>query len=134
MRFFSLNRVYNFMGIAPFCAVASVLVTIATVVALFYPGPNLGTDFIGGTEIEVAFNGPVEADKVRGALESIGLNDADVVEVRTGTTSVLSTATSSACPRSRRSPKKRNARPSRNCASPHHRRRPTAPRSVTPAR
>ncbi|HTV24476.1 MAG TPA: protein translocase subunit SecF [Polyangiaceae bacterium] len=85
MRFFSLNRVYNFMRAAPFCAVASLLVTIGTVVALFYPGPNLGTDFVGGTEIEVAFNGPVEADKVRGALETIGLHDSDVVEVRTGT-------------------------------------------------
>ena len=84
MRFFSLSRVYNFMKVAPFCAVASLLVTIGTVIALFYPGPNLGTDFVGGTEIEVAFNAPVESDRVRSALESIGLHDADVVEVRTG--------------------------------------------------
>jgi preprotein translocase subunit SecF len=84
MRFFSLNRVFNFMRAAPYCAIASLLVTIATVVALFYPGPKLGTDFIGGTEIEVAFNAPVEAEKVRAALESIDLDDADVVEVRTG--------------------------------------------------
>jgi preprotein translocase subunit SecF len=84
MRFFSLNRVFNFMKAAPYCAVASLLITVGTVIALFYPGPNLGTDFIGGTEIEVAFNSPVEAKKVRSALESIGLDDADVVEVRTG--------------------------------------------------
>lgn len=84
MRFFSLNRVYNFMRVAPFCALASLLITIGTVVALFYPGPKLGTDFVGGTEIEVAFNAPVEAEKVRSALETIGLHDADVVEVRTG--------------------------------------------------
>lgn len=84
MRFFSLNRVYNFMKVAPFCAAASLLVTIGTLIALFYPGPNLGTDFVGGTEIEVAFNAPVEADRVRSALESIGLHDSDVVEVRTG--------------------------------------------------
>ncbi len=85
MRFFSLNRVYNFMRVAPYCAVASLLVTLATVVALFIPGAmKLGTDFIGGTEIEVAFNAPVPADKVRTSLESIGLHDADVVEVRTG--------------------------------------------------
>jgi preprotein translocase subunit SecF len=84
MRFFSLNRVYNFMKVAPFCAIASLLVTVGTVIALFYPGPNLGTDFVGGTEIEVAFNAPIEADRVRSALETIGLHDADVVEVRTG--------------------------------------------------
>jgi preprotein translocase subunit SecF len=84
MRFFSLNRVFNFMRVAPYCAVASLLITVGTVIALFYPGPNLGTDFIGGTEIEVAFNAPVAADKVRAALASINLDDADVVAVRTG--------------------------------------------------
>jgi preprotein translocase subunit SecF len=84
MRFFSLNRVYNFMRVAPLCGLASLLVTVATVVSLFYPGPKLGTDFVGGTEIEVAFTGPVRADQVRDALETIGLHDADVVEVRTG--------------------------------------------------
>jgi preprotein translocase subunit SecF len=84
MRFFSLNRVFNFMRVAPACAVASLLICVATLVGLFYPGPNLGTDFVGGTEIEVAFNAPVPADKVRGALETIGLHDADVVEVRSG--------------------------------------------------
>jgi preprotein translocase subunit SecF len=84
MRFFSLSRVYNFMRAAPFCAVASLVVTIGTVIALFYPGPKLGTDFVGGTEIEVKFNAPVPADRVRGALETIGLHDADVVEVRSG--------------------------------------------------
>jgi preprotein translocase subunit SecF len=85
MRFFSLNRVYRFMRVAPFCAAASLIVTVGTVIALFYPGPKLGTDFVGGTEIEVAFNAALPADKVRGALESIGLHDADVVEVHTGT-------------------------------------------------
>jgi preprotein translocase subunit SecF len=84
MRFFSLNRVFNFMKVAPYCAVASLLITVGTVIALFYPGPNLGTDFIGGTEIEVAFKAPVAADKVRAALASIDLDDADVVAVRTG--------------------------------------------------
>ena len=47
MRFFSLNRVYNFMRVAPLCARASLLVKVATVVALFYPGPKLGTDNCG---------------------------------------------------------------------------------------
>src|SRR4051794_5217270 len=84
MRFFSLNRTFNFMRVAPACGVASLIVCVGTIIALFYPGPNLGTDFIGGTEIEVAFNAPVPAEKVRDALESIGLHDSDVVEVRSG--------------------------------------------------
>jgi preprotein translocase subunit SecF len=86
MRLFSLSKTYHFMRVAPYCAFASLLVTIATVVALFYPGPNLGTDFIGGTEIEVAFKAPVPAQNVRSALEATGLRDVDVVEVRTGKT------------------------------------------------
>src|SRR5262245_27755007 len=84
MRLFSLSKTYHFMRVAPYCAVASLLVTMATLIALFYPGPNLGTDFVGGTEIEVAFKAEVPAQKVRDALESAGLKDADVVEVRTG--------------------------------------------------
>lgn len=83
MRFFSLNQVYPFMRVAPVCAIVSALVVIATVVALFYPGPKLGTDFLGGTEIEVAFRGSVPPDRVRGALEAAGIQGADVVEVRT---------------------------------------------------
>jgi preprotein translocase subunit SecF len=86
MRLFSLSKTYHFMRVAPYCALASLLVTLATVVALFYPGPNLGTDFIGGTEIEVAFKAAVPAQRVRSALEATGLRDVDVVEVRTGTT------------------------------------------------
>ena len=56
MRLFSLSKTYNFMRVAPYCSLASFLVVLATLVALFYPGPKLGTDFIGGTEIEVAFD------------------------------------------------------------------------------
>ena len=84
MRLFTLSRVYPFMRIAPYCAIVSMLINLATIVALFYPGPKLGTDFVGGTEIEVAFKNEVAPDKVRGALESVGLHGADVVEVRSG--------------------------------------------------
>jgi len=84
MRLFTLSRVYPFMRIAPYCGIVSMLITIATIVALFYPGPKLGTDFVGGTEIEVAFKSEVAPDKVRDALESVGLHGADVVEVHSG--------------------------------------------------
>jgi preprotein translocase subunit SecF len=83
MRFFSLNQVYHFMRMAPYASAASALVVVATLVALFYPGPKLGTDFVGGTEIEVAFKAAVPAEKVRAALDEAGLGDADVVAVRT---------------------------------------------------
>ncbi len=85
MRLFSLSKTYNFMRVAPLCSLLSLLAIVATLVALFYPGPKLGTDFVGGTEIEVAFRTDIPAQRVREALEAIDLNDADVVEVRTGT-------------------------------------------------
>ena len=84
MRFFSLNQVYGFMRVAPYCAAVSLLAMLATVIALFVPGPKLGTDFVGGTEIEVAFDAPVEPQRVRDALGAVGLHDSEVVEVRTG--------------------------------------------------
>lgn len=84
MRLFSLSKTYNFMRVAPYCFVASLLINLVTFIALFYPGPKLGTDFIGGTEIEVAFKANVAASAVRDALETVGLKDADVVEVRMG--------------------------------------------------
>jgi preprotein translocase subunit SecF len=82
MRFFSLNQVYHFMRVAPYASAVSALVVVATVIALFYPGPKLGTDFVGGTEIEVAFKAAVPAERVRAALDEAGLHDADVVAVR----------------------------------------------------
>lgn len=84
MRLFSLSKTYNFMRVAPVCSLASFLVVLATLVALFYPGPKLGTDFVGGTEIEVAFRTDVPAQRVREALEAVDLKDSDVVEVRSG--------------------------------------------------
>lgn len=83
MRIFTFNRVFGFMRLAPTCAALSAVAVLATLIGLFYPGPKLGTDFIGGTEIEVAFKQPVPADTVRSALDGAGLHDADVVEVRT---------------------------------------------------
>src|SRR5947209_5837474 len=84
MRLFTLSKTYHFMRVAPICAVISALAMVATLTALFYPGPKLGTDFIGGTEIEVRFKSQVPAAKIREALEAGGLKDADVVEVRSG--------------------------------------------------
>jgi preprotein translocase subunit SecF len=45
---------------------------------------NWGVDFKGGTEIVVEFNKAVEAAQVRDALDSAGLNNADVVRYGSG--------------------------------------------------
>lgn len=81
MQLFPSHKTYRFMRVAPYCGAASLLLIIATVVALFYPGPKLGTDFAGGTEIEVAFSQPVTAEEIRQAARSTGLSTPDVVKV-----------------------------------------------------
>jgi preprotein translocase subunit SecF len=59
----------------------SVSIALLSVGSLFWPGANLGLDFAGGTELEVAFNGDVSTTEVREALATAGHPGADVVTV-----------------------------------------------------
>ncbi|MBX3125516.1 MAG: protein translocase subunit SecF [Polyangiaceae bacterium] len=81
MQFFPSGTVYDFMRIRRACALVSLLMVIASIVAIFRPGPNLGTDFKGGTEIEVAFGEGVSSDDIRAAVRSSGFSNPDVVKV-----------------------------------------------------
>ena len=83
MRFFSFKRVFKFMRVAPYCAGLSLLLVLATVVALFTPGPKLGPDFVGGTEIELDFEKGVGSEDIRKALESDHFDSPDVIRVET---------------------------------------------------
>jgi preprotein translocase subunit SecF len=51
--------------------VVTVLALMATLslVSLFYPGPNYGIDFAGGTEVQLAFRGDTTPNEVRTALQ-----------------------------------------------------------------
>jgi preprotein translocase subunit SecF len=84
MRLFQSGKVYPFMRMAPILTSISALMVLATMVALFYPGPKLGTDFVGGTEIEVAFKAGVSAEEIRAAVRSAGLSSPDVIKVEDG--------------------------------------------------
>ncbi|MCA9578355.1 MAG: protein translocase subunit SecF [Polyangiales bacterium] len=59
----------------------SVSIALLSVGSLFWPGANLGLDFAGGTELEVAFTGDVSTTEVREALTNSGHPGADVVTV-----------------------------------------------------
>src|SRR5260370_20257380 len=48
---------------------------------LVYPKPTYGTDFKGGTEVEVAFGQSIEAGQLREAVHSIGFEAPDIVSV-----------------------------------------------------
>src|SRR5258708_36078732 len=48
---------------------------------LVWPKPTYGTDFKGGTEVEVAFSRPIDAGTVRSAVQRVGFTSPDIVSV-----------------------------------------------------
>jgi len=60
---------------------ASLLLLALSVISFIVPGPKLGTDFKGGTELEVAFKEAVTAGDVRHAVEKVGFDAPEVVAV-----------------------------------------------------
>ena len=84
MEFIKHGRQFDFMGKRWYFIGLSGLLLVLSVISFFYPGPKLGTDFKGGTEVEVAFLGPegsMSGHQVREAVEAIGFADPDVVTV-----------------------------------------------------
>jgi preprotein translocase subunit SecF len=60
----------------------SLILLILSGISFIVPGPKLGTDFKGGTEVEIAFKEPVSAGEVRAAVQKVGFADPDVVSVK----------------------------------------------------
>jgi preprotein translocase subunit SecF len=81
MQLFPGHKLYDFMGPRKWFILVSLVMTLASLVLLVTPGPRLGTDFKGGTEIEVAFKQKVTAADIRQALGKVGFNQPDVVGV-----------------------------------------------------
>ncbi len=83
MEFFKPGKTYDFMkwGWRLFIPLSLLLVVVSTIL-MFVPGPNYGTDFRGGTEIEVAFKQPIDQARVRAAVvASKQFSEPDVVKV-----------------------------------------------------
>jgi len=81
MEFFKPGIYVDFMKYrGPVTGVLGLLATLS-LISLFYPGPNYGIDFAGGTEIQLAFTGDVTSSEVRGALEESGYARPDVIRV-----------------------------------------------------
>jgi preprotein translocase subunit SecF len=81
MEFFKSHKTYDFMGRRAIFFTISALLILGSIILMFVPGPNYGTDFRGGTEVEVAFTKPVDAAQVRAALEGSGFKTPDVVQI-----------------------------------------------------
>lgn len=59
----------------------SLVLVVASVVLIFFPGLNYGLDFTGGTEIQLGFNGKVSAGELRSTLEELGYERPEVFSV-----------------------------------------------------
>jgi preprotein translocase subunit SecF len=81
MEFVKPGTYIDFMGVrGPVIAVLALIATLS-LVSLFYPGPNYGIDFAGGTEVQLAFTGDTAPGEVREALEDAGYLRPDVISV-----------------------------------------------------
>lgn len=72
------NTKFGFVRFSAPAAVASVLLSIASLVAVFTMGLNLGIDFKGGTVVEAVWDRPVNLDQVRGAVSRLEVQDVQV--------------------------------------------------------
>ena len=77
MRLFGATQI-DFMGKRRMWYVVSALIIGAGLVSLAVKGLSFGIDFLGGTELIVQFQQPVEIGDVRGAMTTIGFGRAEI--------------------------------------------------------
>jgi preprotein translocase subunit SecF len=81
MEFIKPGTYIDFMKYrGPVITVLGIMATLS-LVSLFYPGPNYGIDFAGGTEVQLQFRGDTTPAEVRAALEDAGYSRPDVISV-----------------------------------------------------
>lgn len=73
------KRVYDFMRWRKLAAAISLLLVVASIVALATNGLKLGLDFTGGTQIEVGYENAPKIEDVRNQLTDAGFEGAAVV-------------------------------------------------------
>ena len=78
MEFFKANPKIPFMKQRWIAAIISAVIFVASVISLSVNGLNLGLDFTGGTQAEVAFTQPVVVTQLRTQLVKAGFTQAVV--------------------------------------------------------
>ena len=71
----------DFLGKTKLFVSLSVIVMIASLAAIIANGFNYGIDFSGGTEVQVQFEKPVDAGKVRSFTSEMGYKNAGVQSI-----------------------------------------------------
>jgi preprotein translocase subunit SecF len=80
MELFKPRETINFMKYRGPLIGGSLFLTLLGFLSIFYPQPNYGIDFKGGTEVQLKFDKSVGASEVRSTLSKSGY-DAEVVTV-----------------------------------------------------
>ena len=81
MRLFKSGKVYDFMSVRWYWIGLSLLITFGAAILLMLGKARLGTDFTGGTEVEIAFKAPVSAGDIRAAVIRAGFAAPGVIKV-----------------------------------------------------
>jgi preprotein translocase subunit SecF len=84
MDIFPQNVVFNFMRWRKPALLLSVAFVVTAIGLILGGHPKLGTDFVGGTEVEVDFKQPVAPDAIRQAVRGAGFSQPDVIRVAEG--------------------------------------------------
>lgn len=92
MEFFNPNSNIDFMGARRWTAIFSVVIFVASIVALIANGLTWGLDFTGGTQIEVSYPAAVDLTKIRQNLFHAGFKEAQVVSYGTSKDVLISIA------------------------------------------
>ncbi len=80
MQLIKPNTKIDFMGRRHIFAVVSVVCVVVSIILVIYPGPKYGIDFTGGFQIQIPFDDDVTTADIRGALNKIGITNAEVVK------------------------------------------------------
>jgi len=74
----------DFVGKRFYFFLFSLGLIILSIISFFFPGPNWGIDFKGGTELRLRFKEQVEIAKVRSLVESLNLGEVQIQQFRAG--------------------------------------------------
>jgi len=81
MRLFKSGKIYDFMAVRWYWIGLSLFITFGAAVLLLMGKAKLGTDFTGGTEVEIAFKRQVSAGDLRAAVLKAGFSAPGVIKV-----------------------------------------------------
>lgn len=81
MHLFKSGKVYDFMAVRWYFIGLSLFLTLGAVILLIAGKARLGTDFTGGTEVEIAFKKPVAPADLRAAVTRAGFAQPGVIRV-----------------------------------------------------